>query len=338
MSKTLVTGGAGFIGSHLADLLVEKQHSVVVLDKLTYAGDKRNLSAAEATGKLVFIKGDVCDTDFVLDILNEHGITCVFHLAAESHVDNSIHDPDEFVTTNVLGTVSMLRATLSYWKKTDQLEHARFVHVSTDEVFGHLADDDEPFCEETPYNPNSPYSASKAASDHFARAWHSTYGLPVIITNCSNNFGPRQHEEKLIPTVIRNALESKQIPIYGTGRNIRDWLYVKDHCGGLYLALTKGQVGQSYVFGGNNEMRNFAITQMLCEILDREVPRQEGQSYKALIAFVEDRKGHDWRYAIDISRAEKELGFNPALNHDDYFLETVRHYIDKYEKAAEGGT
>lgn len=333
MSTVLVTGGAGFIGSHLTDLLIEKGHTVVVLDKLTYAGDRRNLSAAEESGKLVFVHADVCNTDLVLNILKTNKIIEIFHLAAESHVDNSIHDPDTFVTTNVLGTISMLKAALSYWKEIDQIEHARFVHVSTDEVFGHLGEEDEPFSEETPYKPNSPYSASKAASDHFARAWHSTYGLPVITTNCSNNFGPRQHQEKLIPTIIRNALEEKPIPIYGTGKNIRDWLYVKDHCEGIYLALKKGRVGESYAFGGNNEMRNIQIAEMICAILDRQVPRQNKESYKDLLTFVEDRKGHDWRYAINTTKVEKELGFDPASHCDDHLLETVLYYSTKVDVA-----
>ena len=328
MNTVLVTGGAGFIGSHLVDLLIYKGLKVVVLDKLTYAGSEENLVDAEASGKLTFIHDDICNTDLVLDILRRHKIFHVYHLAAESHVDNSIHNPDVFVATNVMGTVSMLKATQRYWQETKQIEQARFIHVSTDEVFGHLAEEDEPFCESTSYRPNSPYSASKAASDHFAQAWHSTYGLPVIITNCSNNFGPRQHMEKLIPTIIRNALAEKPIPIYGSGKNIRDWLYVKDHCKGLYLALTKGKVGESYAFGGNNEMRNIDIVEMICSILDQKSPRKNGQSYKALITYVEDRKGHDWRYAIDTTKVNKELGFITDSNMVKYLSDVIMVYLE----------
>lgn len=323
----LVTGGAGFIGSHLVDVLIEKGHHVVVVDKLTYAADLSYLSKAQTTHKLEFVHGDICDTEGILEVLQSRKIRTVFHLAAESHVDNSIDNPDAFVTTNVMGTVSMLKATHAYWKETGQMDIARFIHVSTDEVFGCLDENDEAFHEDSPYKPNSPYSASKASSDHFVRAWHSTYEMPVIITNCSNNFGPRQHPEKFIPTVLRNALNEKPIPIYGTGNNIRDWLYVKDHCQGLYLALTKGTIGESYAFGGNHEMRNIEMAKMLCQILNREAPRPNGQIYESLITFVEDRKGHDWRYAISTKKVEKDLGFRPQKDYEDKFLETVRYYL-----------
>lgn len=325
----LVTGGAGFIGSHLVDFLIKKGHDIVVLDKLTYAGHLSNLSIAQATEKLEFIHGDICDTDTVFEILQSRKIKTVFHLAAESHVDNSIHDPDTFITTNIIGTLSMLKAAHAYWKETGQMETARFIHVSTDEVFGHLGENDRAFHEDSSYKPNSPYSASKAASDHFVRAWHRTYGIPVIITNCSNNFGPRQHPEKLIPTILRNALNEKPIPIYGTGNNIRDWLYVEDHCEGLYLAFLKGQIGQSYAFGGNNEIRNIEMAKMLCRILDSEMPRPNGEAYENLISLVEDRKGHDWRYAIATDKVEKDLGFYPKKDYKSKFMETTRYYISK---------
>lgn len=337
-NSILVTGGAGFIGSHLVDYLIEKNFHVVVLDKLTYAGDLSNLSKAQESGQLLFVKGDICDTELVIQVLKSNEIINIFHLAAESHVDNSISDPDVFAITNVLGTISMLKAATAYWTQTDQMENARFVHVSTDEVFGHLTDNDPPFHEKTPYKPNSPYSASKASSDHFAHAWHSTFGLPVIIANCSNNFGPRQHDEKLIPTIIRNALNEQPIPIYGTGKNIRDWLYVEDHCQGLYKALRIGKLGESYAFGGENEIRNIEIAEMVCRLLDREIPRSSGKPYEELIRFVEDRKGHDWRYAMAIDKVRKEIDFVPTKEYDNKLLETIRYYLLKYGDDEEQNT
>lgn len=329
-NSILVTGGAGFIGSHLADYLIGQGHHVIVLDNLSYAADLNNLSEARATGCCEFVRGDICDTELVLCLLRSHKILQIFHLAAESHVDNSIESPDVFVTTNVLGTLSLLKAAQSYWSETDQMEKARFVHISTDEVFGHLNEEDAPFHEYSPYNPSSPYSASKAASDHLAKAWFTTFGLPVIVTNCSNNYGPRQHEEKLIPTIIRNAIAGNPIPIYGTGKNIRDWLYVEDHCQGLYLAMSRGQPGESYAFGSQNEIRNIDIAKTLCRLLDTHFPRENNQKYQDFITFVEDRKGHDWRYAIATDKVEKKLGFVPNRYHEPYFLETVQYYLAKY--------
>lgn len=331
----LVTGGAGFIGSHLVDYLIEKGHHVVVVDKLTYAGNVSHLSDAQATHKLECVQGDICDTEGILELLQSKKIKTVFHLAAESHVDNSIDNPDAFVMTNVIGTVSMLKATHAYWKETGQMDAARFIHVSTDEVFGCLGENDEAFHEDSPYQPNSPYAASKASSDHFVRAWHRTYGMPIILTHCSNNFGPRQHAEKFIPTVLRHALKEEPIPVYGTGKNIRDWLYVQDHCEGLYLALTKGKIGESYAFGGHNEMRNIEMAKMLCQILDREAPRANGQPYENLITYIEDRKGHDWRYAISTNKVQKELGFRPEKNYEDKFLDTVRYYLVQHTMSTE---
>lgn len=323
----LVTGGAGFIGSHLVDYLINLGNQVVVVDKLSYSGNLVNLKEAQATGRLIFIEKDICDNLGMEKVLHKYNINAVFHLAAESHVDNSIKDAAPFIQTNIVGTYSMLTASLRYWEDKGKNPDFRFVHVSTDEVFGHLMDDEPPFTENSAYAPNSPYAASKAASDHLARAWYVTYGLPVIITNCSNNFGSRQHYEKLIPTIIRNALQNQSIPIYGTGKNIRDWLFVKDHCQGLYLAATKGKVGETYCFGGTNEKRNIDIAMEICQILDEVNPRKDGKSFRSQITYVENRKGHDWRYAIDFSKAKNELGFQPSEQKAELLRSVVLDYI-----------
>lgn len=325
---SLVTGGAGFIGSHLVDFLISQKHHVIVVDKLTYAGNVNYLASAKASSLLSFYQMDIGDTKSILSLLHEHCVNTIYHLAAESHVDNSIEDAAEFIQTNVVGTFSMLNASLQYWGVQDKNPHFRFIHVSTDEVFGHLTESEPPFTEDSPYKPNSPYSASKAASDHLARAWYQTYKLPVITTHCSNNYGPRQHAEKLIPTIIRSALLGKEIPIYGTGRNIRDWIFVKDHCKGLYLAAQNGKPGESYCFGGNNEKRNLELAHLICTHLDKIHPRADGKSYASQIAFVEDRKGHDWRYAIDNQKSHQELGFVPERNFDEYITETLMFYLD----------
>jgi dTDP-glucose 4,6-dehydratase len=329
MKYSLVTGGAGFIGSHLTDYLIEQGDHVLVLDKLTYAGDLRNLEEAQKTGRLTFIEGDICDQALVYDLLKKYDVKTVCHLAAESHVDNSINDSSAFIQTNIFGTHSMLSAALKYWEEKNRFPEFRFVHVSTDEVFGQLSEKDPPFNEMSPYAPNSPYSASKAASDHLARAWFHTYKLPVIITNCSNNYGPRQHSEKLIPAIIRKALEGNPIPIYGTGRNIRDWLYVNDHCEGLHLAALKGRIGESYCFGGNNEKRNIDLAKEICYQLDTLNPCANGKSYVDQIIFVKDRKGHDFRYAIDSRRAAQELGWTsePASFFKTGLQETIKAVI-----------
>ena len=323
----LITGGAGFIGSHLVDLLISKGQKVVVVDKLTYASDIKNLDKAYLSALFTFICEDVCNAQAILQTLKDHSIQTVYHLAAESHVDNSIHEPSPFIETNINGTYSMLSASLKYWEELGRFKDFRFIHVSTDEVFGCLRDEDPAFNEETPYAPNSPYSASKAAGDHLARAWNRTYGLPVIITNCSNNFGTRQHKEKLIPTIIKNALQGNPIPIYGTGKNIRDWIFVKDHCVGINLAAIKGTAGECYCFGGKNEKQNIQIASEICKDLDYLCPRTDGQSYHNQIAYVEDRKGHDWRYAIDSSKATKELGYHPSKDTDGCFKETIKYYL-----------
>ncbi|MDH5766708.1 MAG: dTDP-glucose 4,6-dehydratase [Gammaproteobacteria bacterium] len=328
---SLVTGGAGFIGSHLVDLLISYGHEVIVVDNLTYAGDIDNLNNAAENSKLIFVEDDICNGQVIYDLLKEHKVKTIYHLAAESHVDNSINNSFPFIQTNVVGTYTMLDAALKYWGENDKFPEFRFIHVSTDEVYGHLGESDPAFHETTPYAPNSPYSASKAGSDHLARAWHMTFGLPVIITNCSNNYGSRQHFEKLIPTIVRNALAGNDIPIYGNGKNIRDWLYVKDHCMGLYLAAQKGNIGSSYCFGGGNEKRNIDLAEEICGILDEAHPRDDKKSYADQITFVEDRKGHDWRYAINYSKAKSELGYEPQNIGDSYLVDTVDYYIKKEE-------
>ncbi len=311
----LITGGAGFIGSHLTEAALVAGHRVVVLDKLTYAGNLQNLTAALRYDDFRFVKGDIGDAALIGALLREHAIDQVLHLAAETHVDNSINGPEAFVQTNVLGTSRLLEAVRSYLQEQPQRrEQFRCVNVSTDEVYGALRDGDAPFCETTPFAPNSPYSASKAGADFLARAWFHTYGLPIISTHCSNNYGPRQHAEKLIPTMIRNALSGATLPVYGDGSNRRDWLYVDDHCAGILLAAERGVVGQDYCFGGGCEMSNLDLVRQICAILDRLAPSASGQSYTAQIGFVNDRPGHDWRYAVDASKARQVLGFNPRMD------------------------
>ncbi len=331
----LVTGGAGFIGSHFVDYACAKGHKIVVLDKLTYAGNRDNLDDAEKIGNVVFAQGDINDLKLVNQLLQHYQVGAVFHLAAESHVDNSISDADIFVQTNIAGTASLLKACHYYWHhywQTSGQQDFRFIHISTDEVFGTLSEADLPFSETAPYQPNSPYSASKAASDHLVRAWFHTYQFPTIVTNCSNNYGTRQHAEKLIPTIIRKALAGEAIPIYGNGQNIRDWLHVKDHCIGLYLAYQKGNIGESYCFGGSNEWRNLDLAKKLCMALDKMFPKSDGSEYQEQIEFVEDRKGHDWRYAIDSRKAEQELGFMAEEQHDDYLQEVIKFYHSFYQR------
>lgn len=308
MRSFLVTGAAGFIGSNFVDILVGRGDRVVVLDALTYAGHRENLSGAWS--KIQFVHGNIMDSDLVLRTMREHDVTSVVNFAAESHVDRSITDAESFVHTNVLGVYSLLQASLRYF--TDLTEAGRsgfrFLHVSTDEVFGSLGEEGF-FSEATAYAPNSPYSASKAGGDHLVRAWYHTYRLPTLITNCSNNYGPRQYPEKLIPHMINCALNGRPLPVYGNGRNVRDWIHVHDHCSGILLALEKAAPGSAYCFGGGAERRNIDVVQAICAILDRKRPRSDGKSYREQITYVEDRKGHDWRYAIDDSRAQRELGF-----------------------------
>lgn len=328
-NTTLITGGAGFIGSHLADFLIKKKHKVIVVDNLTYAGSLDNLKTAQESTSFIFEKENICNTQKILQLLETHNPKAIYNLAAESHVDNSIQNASPFIQTNVFGTYSMLTASTTFWQKKGCPPDFRFIHVSTDEVFGHLSENDPPFDEKTPYAPNSPYAASKASSDHFARAWSATYNLPVIVTNCSNNYGPRQHKEKLIPTIVLNALNETPIPIYGNGENIRDWLYVEDHCKGLHLAATKGLPGETYCFGGKNERRNIDIAKEICLTLDQMAPREDGISYTEQIKYVKDRKGHDWRYAIDFEKARK-IGFSPSTDHQELIRKTASYYLKTF--------
>ncbi len=328
----LVTGGAGFIGANFVlDWIAETGEPVVNLDKLTYAGNLETLQALADDARHVFVQADICDRATVDALLAKHQPRAIVHFAAESHVDRSIHGPGEFVRTNVEGTFSLLEAARAYWDALDgEAKSAfRFLHVSTDEVYGSLAAEAPAFTETHPYEPNSPYSASKAASDHLVRAWHHTYGLPVITTNCSNNYGPYQFPEKLIPLMIVNALAGKALPIYGDGMNVRDWLYVKDHCSAIRTALAKGRVGETYNVGGWNEMPNIEIVKIICAILDELRPGSA--SYFDQITYVTDRPGHDRRYAIDARKIERELGWRPAETFETGIRKTVQWYLDNPE-------
>ncbi len=350
MNKTiLITGGAGFIGSNFIPYFLEKypNYNVVNLDALTYAGNLENLKEVENNPKYKFIKGNICNRELVEYIFNEYDIRGVIHFAAESHVDNSIKNPGVFVETNVNGTYTLIDVAKNYWmeepfKYKNEYKDCRFHHISTDEVYGSLPEDSNIlFTEKTPYAPNSPYSASKASSDMIVRSYHHTYGMNTIITNCSNNYGPKQHNEKLIPTIIRNALKGNPIPIYGDGKNIRDWLYVLDHCKGIDLAYHKGKAGETYNIGGRNERTNIYIANKICEILDELYPIEKNlklktqnskfKSYKELITFVSDRPGHDRRYAIDASKIENELGWKADENFESGIVKTVKWYLDKYK-------
>ncbi len=336
MQTILVTGCAGFIGSNFVPYFLEKypDYHIVNLDLLTYAGDLRNLTEVEKHPRYKFIQGDICNRELVEFIFGEYDIRGVIHFAAESHVDNSIKNPGVFVQTNVNGTYTLIDVAKNHWMEKPFVykagyENCRFHHISTDEVYGTLSDDpNDLFKETTPYAPNSPYSASKASSDMIVRSYHHTFGLHTVITNCSNNYGPKQHDEKLIPTIIRNALNGTSIPIYGDGKNIRDWLYVRDHCTGIDLAYHKGKAGETYNIGGRNERDNLYIVNKICEILDTKVPK--AKSYKELITFVEDRVGHDRRYGIDATKIENELGWQAEENFESGIVKTVDWYLRKY--------
>lgn len=333
MKTILITGGAGFIGSNFLNYFQEShpEYFLINLDSLTYAGDERNLNDLKVSN-YQFVKGDICDRPLVEEIFNKHNVDGVIHFAAESHVDNSISGPGEFIRTNVTGTFTLLDVARKFWmdgpfKVKEQFKHARFLHISTDEVYGTLGETGL-FTETTPYAPNSPYSASKASSDLIVRSYFHTFGMNVVTTNCSNNYGPKQHSEKLIPTIIRKALAGDSIPIYGDGKNIRDWLYVIDHCKGIDLAFHKGRTGETYNVGGRNERINLDIAKVICKILDEKKPRSDKKSYSEQIKFVADRPGHDKRYAIDATKIETELGWKAAENFESGIVKTINWYLE----------
>ena len=330
----LVTGGAGFIGSNFVLSWSSAVGTPLVnLDLLTYAGNAANLSALEGDGRHELVRGDICDAELVGILLRTHRPRAVVHFAAESHVDRSIVSPGEFIRTNVQGTFVLLEEARKYWAGLDEAGRTRFrfLHVSTDEVYGSLGPRDAAFCETTPYAPNSPYAASKAASDHLARAYQHTFGLPVLTTNCSNNYGPFQFPEKLIPLMILNALEGKPLPVYGDGKNVRDWLFVEDHCAAIRTVLERGCAGETYNIGGGSERANIDVVQAICDLLDEMQPRPGGAPRRELIRFVEDRPGHDRRYAIDATKITRELGWRPAEQFETGLRKTVRWYLDHAE-------
>tara|TARA_B110000971_G_scaffold131289_1_gene134327 strand:- start:901 stop:1977 length:1077 start_codon:yes stop_codon:yes gene_type:complete len=326
----LVTGGAGFIGSNFVNDWVKQGFGKVVnVDKLTYAGNLENLSGIQGNEDHVFVQADIGDSKVIAELLNEHEPKAILNFAAESHVDRSIHAPGEFIQTNIVGTFKLLEEVRTYWNGLNEREQGdfRFLHVSTDEVYGSLTADDPAFKETNPYEPNSPYSASKAASDHLVRAYHHTHGMPMLTTNCSNNYGPYHFPEKLIPLIIHNALNDKDLPIYGDGSNVRDWLYVEDHCSAIRCVLETGQVGETYNIGGWNEMSNLEVVHTLCDMLDLQRPKDAG-SYRDQITYVTDRPGHDQRYAIDATKIERELGWKPAETFKTGIEKTVAWYLE----------
>ena len=329
----VITGGAGFIGSHVVRLFVNKypEYNIINLDKLTYAGNLANLKDVESKPNYKFVKMDICDFEAFYDLMQREKIDGIIHLAAESHVDRSIKDPFTFAKTNVMGTLSLLQAAKLYWESLpEKFEGKRFYHISTDEVYGSLEFNDELFTEQTPYNPHSPYSAAKASSDHFVRAYHDTYGMPTIVTNCSNNYGPYQFPEKLIPLFINNIRHRKPLPVYGKGENVRDWLYVEDHARAIDLIFHKGKVAETYNIGGFNEWKNIDLIKVIIKTVDRILGNSEGHSLE-LITFISDRPGHDARYAIDSTKLHKELGWEPSLQFEEGIEKSVRWYLDNQE-------
>lgn len=340
MKTLLVTGGAGFIGSNFIQHILKTDVHVVNLDALTYAGELENLKEVEKNPRHTFVKGDIGNRALIEKLFAQYSFSGVIHFAAESHVDNSIAGPEAFVRTNVMGTFTLMDVARCSWMKApfmpkEGCENSRFLQVSTDEVYGSLGESGY-FTETTPYAPNSPYSASKAAADMLARSYFHTYGMNLVTTNCSNNYGPHQHSEKLIPTIIRTALRGNPIPIYGDGKNIRDWLYVLDHCAGISLAFEKGKSGESYNIGGRNERTNLEIVSLICHYLDELKPRQNGKSYKEQITFVKDRAGHDRRYAIDAAKIENELGWKTKMKFEDGIRETTEWYLRRFQEIING--
>ena len=327
MKKCLVTGGCGFIGSNYIRTVLDREEDlhVVNLDKLTYAGNIQNLDGI-SSNNLTIVKGDICDVDLVNSLFEKHHFDTVVHFAAESHVDRSIEGPAEFIQTNVVGTLNLLEQSRIFINKTNN-DNFRFLHVSTDEVYGSLGDDGK-FLETTPYDPSSPYSASKAGSDHLVRAWNRTFGLPTLITNCSNNYGSYQFPEKLVPLMIINCLQGNPLPVYGKGENVRDWLFVGDHCDAIHTVLAKGEMGETYNIGGNNEIKNIDVVTIICSLLDEISPRENGSSYSDLITFVKDRPGHDFRYAIDAGKIRNDLGWSPNESFETGIRKTIHWYLD----------
>jgi len=330
MKTYLITGGCGFIGSNFVRFILEREPeaTIINLDKLTYAGNIHNLDGI-SNSRYHFVHGDICDSELVAKLFNDHQFDGVVHFAAESHVDRSIDGPAEFVHTNIVGTLNLLEQSREYLNKEEK-SNFRFLHVSTDEVYGTLGDQGK-FFESTPYDPSSPYSASKAGSDHLARAWHRTYGLPVLVTNCSNNYGSYQFPEKLIPLMIINCLHRKPLPVYGKGKNVRDWLFVTDHCEAIHTVLTSGQVGETYNIGGNNEIKNIDVVLTICSLLDEMSPREDGSKYSKLITYVQDRPGHDFRYAIDATKINQELGWSPKESFETGIRKTIDWYLNNRE-------
>ena len=327
MKKCLVTGGCGFIGSNYIRTVLDREEDlhVVNLDKLTYAGNIQNLDGI-SSNNLTIVKGDICDVDLVNSLFEKHHFDTVVHFAAESHVDRSIEGPAEFIQTNVVGTLNLLEQSRIFINKSNN-ENFRFLHVSTDEVYGSLGDDGK-FLETTPYDPSSPYSASKAGSDHLVRAWNRTFGLPTLITNCSNNYGSYQFPEKLVPLMIINCLQGTPLPVYGKGENVRDWLFVGDHCDAIHTVLANGEIGETYNIGGNNEIKNIDVVTIICSLLDEISPREDGSSYSDLITFVKDRPGHDFRYAIDAGKIQNDLGWSPNESFETGIRKTIHWYLD----------
>ena len=327
MKKYLVTGGCGFIGSNYIRTVLDREEDlhVVNLDKLTYAGNIQNLNGI-SSNNLTIVKGDICDVDLVNSLFEKHQFDTVVHFAAESHVDRSIEGPAKFIQTNVVGTLNLLEQSRIFINKTNNKDF-RFLHVSTDEVYGSLGDDGK-FLETTPYDPSSPYSASKAGSDHLVRAWNRTFGLPTLITNCSNNYGSYQFPEKLVPLMIINCLQGNPLPVYGKGENVRDWLFVGDHCDAIHTVLARGEMGETYNIGGNNEIKNIDVVTIICSLLDEISPRENGSSYSDLITFVKDRPGHDFRYAIDAGKIRNDLGWSPNESFETGIRKTIHWYLD----------